>query len=60
MHVADLIVNSLRLGTSGTRWVPVLDDGAWRLTGLDIERLPTILEATITATRDVISAFMEA
>ncbi|NVZ09628.1 HDOD domain-containing protein [Allochromatium humboldtianum] len=60
VHVADLIVNSLRLGTSGTRWVPVLDDGAWHLTGLDIERLPTILEATITATRDVISAFMEA
>lgn len=60
VHVADLIVNSLKLGTSGTRWVPALDDGAWRLTGLDIERLPTILEATITATRDVISAFMEA
>jgi putative nucleotidyltransferase with HDIG domain len=59
VHVADLIVNSLRLGTSGTRWVPVLDDGAWNLTGLDIEQLPAILEATITTTRDVISAFME-
>ncbi|BCU07728.1 HDOD domain-containing protein [Allochromatium tepidum] len=59
VHVADLIVNSLRLGTSGTRWVPVLDDGAWHLTGLDIEQLPAILEATITTTRDVISAFME-
>jgi putative nucleotidyltransferase with HDIG domain len=59
VHVADLIVNSLRLGTSGTRWVPVLDDGAWNLTGLDSEQLPAILEATITTTRDVISAFME-
>ena len=59
VHVADLIVNSLRLGTSGTRWVPVLDDGAWHLTGLDIAHLPAILETTITTTRDLASAFME-
>ncbi|MBK1718964.1 HDOD domain-containing protein [Thiocystis violacea] len=58
-HVADLIVNSLRLGTSGTRWVPTLDNQAWRLTGLDIGHLPAIVETTIRTTRDVTSAFLE-
>jgi len=59
VHVADLIVNSLGLGTSGTRLVPVLDDDAWKRTGLDIEQLPAILEAILLTTREVISAFME-
>ncbi len=58
-HVADLIVNSLRLGTSGTRWVPRLEDLAWRTTGLDIDQLPAIVETTIATARDVTSAFLE-
>jgi HD-like signal output (HDOD) protein len=58
-HVADLIVNALRLGTSGTRWIPVLDDAAWRATGLATSQLTAILEATISTTRDIASAFLE-
>ncbi|EXJ15866.1 HDOD domain-containing protein [Imhoffiella purpurea] len=58
-HVADIIVNSLRIGTSGSRWVPVLDDTAWRMTRLAPSDLPDIVETTIGTTRDVTSAFLE-
>ncbi len=58
-HVADLIVNSLRIGTSGTRLVPTLEDAAWRQTGLQVTDLPAIVEMTISTTRDVTSAFLE-
>ncbi len=59
IHVADLIVNSLRIGTSGTRWVPVLQDTAWRNTGLALSDLRPIAETTIGAARDITSALME-
>lgn len=58
-HLADLIVNSQRIGTSGTRWVPVLDDCAWRDTGLDVADLPAIVELVVSTSRGVISAFLE-
>ncbi|NEX23123.1 HDOD domain-containing protein [Thiorhodococcus mannitoliphagus] len=58
-HVADLIVNSLRIGTSGTRWTPVLDDQAWHAVGLEAGQLPAVVETTIATTRDVTSAFLE-
>jgi len=58
-HVADIIVNSLRIGTSGTRWVPLLNDSAWRMTELVTSDLPDIVETTISTARDVTSAFLE-
>ncbi|WP_245537320.1 HDOD domain-containing protein [Thiocystis violascens] len=59
VHSADLIVNSLRIGTSGTRWVPIMDDAAWRQTGLGIQDLPDIVDVTASTARDVTSAFLE-
>ncbi len=59
VHVADLIVNSLRLGTSGTRWVPRLEDSAWVLTGLGIEHLPSLIETAVATTHEVTAAFLE-
>ncbi len=58
-HIADLIVNSLRIGSSGTRWVPALDDAAWRATGLETGDLSAVMETTISTVRDVTSAFLE-
>lgn len=58
-HVADLIVNSLRIGTSGTRWVPVLDDQAWLAIGLETGQLSAVVETTLSTTRDVTAAFLE-
>lgn len=58
-HLADLIVNSLRIGTSGTRWVPVLADKAWRDSGLEVTDLPAIAELVVSTSRGVIAAFLE-
>lgn len=58
-HIADLIVNSLRIGTGGTRYAPWLNETAWLNTGLAVEDLPAISEVTIFATRDIVSAFLE-
>lgn len=58
-HVADLIVNSLRIGGSGTRWVPVLDDTAWQATGLETGDLSAVVETTISTARDLTSALLE-
>lgn len=59
IHIADLIVNSLRTGTSGTRHVPRLNETAWLNTGLAVADLSAISEVTISATRDIVSAFLE-
>lgn len=58
-HLADLIVNSLRIGTSGTRWVPALIDCAWRDSGLAVADLPAIVDLVVSTSRGVISAFLE-
>lgn len=58
-HIADIIANSLRIGTSGTRAVPVLSDAHWRRSGLQVDDLRPVVELTLTTTRDVISAFLE-
>jgi HD-like signal output (HDOD) protein len=36
VHVADLLVNALGVGTSGERFVPPLDPKAWEATGLSV------------------------
>ena len=43
VHLADIMVNALRLGSSGERFVPDFDDKAWD--NLDIS--PNIFETTI-------------
>lgn len=58
-HVADLMVNALRLGQSGTTFVPALDAAAWNATGLSVADLPTLVATTLTVTRDVIAEFEE-
>ncbi|NBC46598.1 MAG: HDOD domain-containing protein [Gammaproteobacteria bacterium] len=58
-HVADIIANSLRIGTSGTRAVPVLSETHWRRTGLEVDDLRPVVELTLRTTQDVVSAFLE-
>lgn len=46
IHLADIMVNALRLGSSGERFVPTFDDKAWD--NLDIS--PSILETIVRHT----------
>lgn len=58
-HIADIITNSLRIGSSGTRAVPVLSDAQWQRSGLEIEDLRPVVDLTLSTTKDVVSAFLE-
>lgn len=44
VHIADLVVNALEVGSSGERFVPPLDHQAWGLIGIP----PSILGPTIS------------
>ena len=43
VHVADIIANSLQLGSSGEHLVPTLDNQAWELIGLPDSIIATVL-----------------
>lgn len=43
VHVADIIANSLQLGSSGERLVPTLDNQAWERIGLPNAIITTVL-----------------
>jgi putative nucleotidyltransferase with HDIG domain len=58
-HIADIIVNSLRIGSSGTRAVPMLSDWQWQRSGLEISDLRPVVDLTISTTQDVVTAFLE-
>ncbi len=42
-HVADIVVQTLELGSSGERYVPPLDSKAWDALGLPSSMLPSIV-----------------
>ena len=44
VHLADIIVNGLGIGTSGERFVPPLDTDAWNQLGLSTNCLETVIE----------------
>jgi putative nucleotidyltransferase with HDIG domain len=47
IHVADLLVNALGVGTSGERCVPPLDPRAWEASGLSPECFETVVQQTV-------------
>ncbi|SEP80430.1 HDIG domain-containing protein [Ectothiorhodospira magna] len=59
VHVADCIANALRLGSSGERFVPPLDDGAWQRLALSENMLERVIHYTDTHYQQVVDAFME-
>ncbi|MCU0561116.1 MAG: HDOD domain-containing protein [Desulfobacterales bacterium] len=46
VHVADLLVNALGIGSSGERCVPPLDPRAWEDSGLSSECFETVVQQT--------------
>jgi HD-like signal output (HDOD) protein len=47
VHVADLLVNALGIGTSGERLVPPLDARAWEVLGLSPSCFEVVIHQTI-------------
>jgi hypothetical protein len=46
IHLSDIILNALQLGTSGEHLVPPLNPAAWKMIGLSVEMLPEIIQET--------------
>ena len=44
LHIADVLVHALQIGSSGTKLVPPLDKHAWAATGLQESLLETVVE----------------
>jgi putative nucleotidyltransferase with HDIG domain len=47
LHVADLLVNALGVGTSGERFVPPLDPSAWEAAGLPAGCLEVVITQAV-------------
>ncbi|MES9869723.1 MAG: HDOD domain-containing protein [Sedimenticola sp.] len=59
VHVADLIANALRMGSSGNHFVPQLNELAWQRVGLGVSDLDDIVAQTEERISEVIAVFIE-
>ncbi len=58
VHVADVIVNAMQLGSSGEHRVPTLNPKAWERLNLGVEVLEPVLDRVDTQISDVEGAFL--
>ena len=58
LHLADVIVNGLQLGTSGSYFVPILSQKAWDTTGLSPAMIPPIVNHAETLIQDTVTSII--
>lgn len=59
VHIADLIVNALRMGNSGNQLVPRLNESAWQQVGLAVSDLDEIVTQTDERLTEVAAIFIQ-
>ncbi len=57
VHVADLLVNAMSMGSSGTRLVPELNEYAWDRVGINVNDIPSLGESTAETFGEVVAVF---
>ena len=57
-HVADILAQTLEFGNSGERFVPKLDDEAWKMLGLSTGFLSTVLEQVERQASEAVKVFL--
>lgn len=57
-HVADILAQSMELGNSGERYVPPLDNEAWKTLGLPSSYLPTVVSQVERQVGEAIKVFL--
>jgi len=57
VHIADILVNAMSIGSSGTRLVPDLNDGAWKRVEINAGDIGALGRQTAEITGDVVTAF---
>lgn len=58
VHVADLIANAMRIGSSGERYVPSLDNDAWKRLGLSENILGSVLSELERQYQDAVTIIL--
>jgi len=58
IHVADILAQALELGNSGERYVPPLDNEAWKILGLPSSFVPTVLEQVERQADEAVKVFL--
>jgi HD-like signal output (HDOD) protein len=59
VHVADIIVNALRWGSSGEYYVPPLEEKAWELIGLSTGILSSALDSMNRQMNEIIDSILQ-
>ena len=57
-HVADILAQALELGNSGERYVPPLDNEAWKMLGLSSSFLSSVLEQVERQASEAVKVFL--
>ncbi len=57
VHIADLMVNALGIGSSGERFTPPLDPAAWELVGLPVSILGPSIKQLDNQLNEIIQFF---
>ncbi|MBA4367804.1 MAG: phosphohydrolase [Desulfobacterium sp.] len=55
IHLSDIMMNALKLGTSGEQFVPPLSPVAWKMIGLPVEMLSEIIQETVSQIEEISS-----
>ena len=58
-HAADIIANALQMGSSGERYVPPLDPGAWQQIGLPVSVIAPIVQQTDGILRETVHTYLD-
>jgi len=58
VHVADIIANSMQLGSSGERFVPPLNNDAWALLTIQAKMLPALLHQINEQYHEAVKLFL--
>jgi putative nucleotidyltransferase with HDIG domain len=59
VHIADIVANAFKLGSSGEPTVPPFDESAWKRLGLTIDQLPHIAEQLETQYSAAVDIFLD-
>ncbi|MCW8918598.1 MAG: HDOD domain-containing protein [Gammaproteobacteria bacterium] len=59
VHIADIVANAFRMGSSGGSTVPPFVEQAWERLGLTVDQLPLIAEQLALHYRVAVDIFME-
>jgi HD-like signal output (HDOD) protein len=58
IHVSDVMINALEMGSSGEVCVPALNPAAWEVLNLPSSQIPTIIERLQQQYEDIVDVFL--